>query len=106
MKDAVYEKGTNLTVEELCKIGEEKEVVYQIVTKYDTGNGYDVGIKTTQNLTKALEILKKDFLKESELWIKDTTLDEEAIKELNETSAYICLGDDYLSMYITANEIK
>ena len=113
MKDLAFKSEKKLTVEELRKAGEGKDVVYQVVTMYDTSHGPDLSIISVSNLDTAMRVMKENFKKESAKWIEDIHADEEDIIDMKERGeytledirAYLKIGDSHLNMYITANEV-
>lgn len=115
MKDTKHEKELGyFTVDKLAKLGEDKDVIYKVVSKYNKDSGSQVSIRTTKNLRKALEMMKEGFLEEWDLWIKESKVDENEIRnlkksesdyKLDETYAYVFMGKYYLGTYITVEDV-
>ena len=114
MKDLVFKKGQLcMDVEVLRQLGKEKDMIYNIITKYDTSNGYNISVISVDDLDNALCLMRTEFETTSSSWIKDSRMNEEDISALKnsdeyilkDTYAYLNLSDEYLSTYITINKI-
>ena len=115
MEDLVFQQGhlsenefhIERKVEELAK--KEVEPIFNVITKYDTDAGYDVSVTSFKKLDNAKIYLKDSFEEISKNWLEDSglTLNELEDEEysVEDTHCYLSIGDSYLNIYITLNQL-
>lgn len=119
MRELIFSQGSmelhdlvlNKRIQDIQDTGET--VICNVVTKYDTHNGYHVTADSFTSLELAQNHLKKSFDRISIEWINNSGKDKDFIDQLKKESryiiennyAYLDLEGEKISIYVTVTNL-